>query len=143
MLYAFALETLDKRAPRPGIPAASAVFATGAVAALALALTFALERGWLTVALALMVPGIAWVSDQRPLPALRVLAAVSRRTGAGAHRLGAHASSATMWAPDRSSTGCSMAMAFPPLHSCVGRLASAPPWRRTGAHAHRSRVPFC
>ena len=75
-LYAFATETLDKRAPRPGLPAASAIFATGAVAALALALTLALERGWLTVALALMVPGIAWVADQRPLPALRVLAAV-------------------------------------------------------------------
>jgi uncharacterized membrane protein len=75
-LYAFATETLDKRAPRPGLAAASAVFATGAIAALALALTLALERGWLTVALALMVPGIAWVSDKRPLPALRVLAAV-------------------------------------------------------------------
>ena len=74
-LYAFATETLDKRAPRPGLPAASAIFATGAVAALALALTLALERGWLTVALALMVPGIAWVADKRPLPALRVLAA--------------------------------------------------------------------
>ncbi|MEA2966286.1 MAG: hypothetical protein QOI46_6384, partial [Alphaproteobacteria bacterium] len=75
-LYVFATETLDKRAPRPGLSAASAIFATGAVAALALALTLALERGWLTVALALMVPGIAWVADQRPLPALRVLAAV-------------------------------------------------------------------
>jgi uncharacterized membrane protein len=75
-LYAFATEALDKRAPRPGSAAASAIFATGAVAALALALTLALERGWLTVALALMVPGIAWVSDKRPLPALRVLAAV-------------------------------------------------------------------
>ena len=75
-LYAFATETLDKRAPRPGLAAASAIFATGAVAALALALTLALERGWLTVALALMVPGIAWVADKRPLPALRVLAAV-------------------------------------------------------------------
>ena len=74
-LYAFATETLDKHAPRPGLPAASAIFATGAVAALALALTLALERGWLTVALALMVPGIAWVADKRPLPALRVLAA--------------------------------------------------------------------
>ena len=75
-LYAFATEALDKRAPRPGSAAASAIFATGAVASLALALTLALERGWLTVALALMVPGIAWVSDKRPLPALRVLAAV-------------------------------------------------------------------
>jgi uncharacterized membrane protein len=75
-LYALATEALDKRAPRPGSAAASAIFATGAVAALALALTLALERGWLTVALALMVPGIAWVSEKRPLPALRVLAAV-------------------------------------------------------------------
>ena len=45
------------------------------LALLALALTFALDRGWLTVALALMVPGIAWISEQRPLPALRYLAA--------------------------------------------------------------------
>src|SRR5262249_39049608 len=38
---------------------------------LALALTFALEKGWLTVALALMAPGIAWVAEKRPLPVLR------------------------------------------------------------------------
>ncbi len=74
-LYAFAVEALGKRAPRPGIAAAGAIFATGAVAALALALTMALEKGWLTVGLALMVPGIAWVSERRPLPALRWLAA--------------------------------------------------------------------
>jgi len=74
-LYALATERLDQRAPRPGLAAAGALFATGAVAALALALTMALEKGWLTVALGLMVPGIAWVSDKRPLPALRVLAA--------------------------------------------------------------------
>jgi uncharacterized membrane protein len=74
-LFALATETLGKRAPRPGIGAAQALFATGAIAALALALTMALEKGWLTVALALMVPGIAWVSLTRPLPALRVLAA--------------------------------------------------------------------
>jgi len=74
-LYALATETLDKRAPRPGLAAAGALFATGAVAALALALTMALEKGWLTVALALMVPGIAWVAEKRPLPALRWLAA--------------------------------------------------------------------
>jgi uncharacterized membrane protein len=56
--------------------ASSAMFATGALAALALALTFALERGWLTVGLALMVPGAAWVSQKRPLPWLRWLAAI-------------------------------------------------------------------
>ena len=75
-LFALATETLGKRAPRPGSAAAEAIFATGAVAALALALTIALEKGWLTVALALMVPGIAWVQEKRPLPALRWLAAV-------------------------------------------------------------------
>jgi uncharacterized membrane protein len=74
-LYALAIETLGKHPPRPGRAAAEALFATGAIAALALALTMALEKGWLTVALALMVPGIAWVMLARPLPALRVLAA--------------------------------------------------------------------
>ena len=74
-LYGYATELLNKRPPQPGVAASAAVFATGAVAALALTLTFALDKGWLTVALALMVPGIAWVSQQRPLPALRQLAA--------------------------------------------------------------------
>jgi uncharacterized membrane protein len=75
-LYALATETLGKLPPRSGRAAAEALFATGAIAALALALTMSLEKGWLTVALALMVPGIAWVLLARPLPALRVLAAV-------------------------------------------------------------------
>jgi len=57
------------------LASAAAIFAAGAVAALALALTFALDKGWLTVGLALMVPGIAWISERRPLPALRYLAA--------------------------------------------------------------------
>ena len=74
-LFATATETLSSRAPRPGLAGASAVFATGAIAALALALTMALEKGWLTVGLALLVPGIAWISLKRPLPALRALAA--------------------------------------------------------------------
>ncbi len=75
-LYGYATELLGRREPAPGIAASGAVFATGAVASLALALTFALEKGWLTVGLALMVPGIAWIAGQRPLPALRWLAAV-------------------------------------------------------------------
>ena len=74
-LYGYATELLSKRAPRPGLAASAAVFATGAVTSLALALTLALDKGWLTVGLALMVPGIAWISEQRPLPALRTLAA--------------------------------------------------------------------
>ena len=71
-----ATETLVRREQRPGLMAASAMFATGTLAALALALTFALEKGWLTVGLALMVPGAAWIAEKRPLPWLRWLAAI-------------------------------------------------------------------
>jgi uncharacterized membrane protein len=75
-LFALATDLLMKREPRPGFASAAAIFATGAIAALALALTLALEKGWLTVALALMVPGTAYVAEKRPLPWLRWLCAV-------------------------------------------------------------------
>jgi uncharacterized membrane protein len=75
-VFATATEMLGKRAPRPGSAGSGAIFATGCVAALSLALTMALEKGWLTIGLALMVPGVAWISLQRPLPALRLLAAI-------------------------------------------------------------------
>ena len=74
-LFAYATELLAKSEPRPGSASAAAVFATGAVASLALSLSMAFEKGWLTVALALMVPGIAWIVEKRPFPALRWLAA--------------------------------------------------------------------
>ncbi|MGH6754341.1 MAG: DUF2339 domain-containing protein, partial [Bradyrhizobium sp.] len=74
--FAAATELLSKREDRPGLPASIALFATGALAALALALTFALEKGWLTIALALMSLGTAWISMQRPIPFLRPLAAI-------------------------------------------------------------------
>ena len=73
-LFSYATEQLTKRDPRPGLASSTALYATGAVAALCLAFTFALEKGWLTIGLALMVPGIAWVNDKRPLPMLRWLA---------------------------------------------------------------------
>jgi uncharacterized membrane protein len=75
-IYAVATEMLVQREPRPGLAASGAIFATATLAALALALTFALEKGWLTIGLALMAPGAAWVSERRPLPALRWVAAV-------------------------------------------------------------------
>jgi len=75
-IFALATENLLRRERRPGIGAASAFYATGALAALALALTFALEKGWLTIALALMAPGAAWIAEKRPLPWLRSLAAI-------------------------------------------------------------------
>jgi uncharacterized membrane protein len=67
---------LTRHVPRPGLPSAAAIFATGSIAALALTLTLALDRGWLTVALALMVPGTAYVAEHRPLPWLRSLCAI-------------------------------------------------------------------
>ncbi len=75
-IFAVATETLVQREARPGLAASGAIFATGTLAALALALTFALEKGWLTIGLALMAPGAAWVAEKRPLPALRWVAAV-------------------------------------------------------------------
>jgi uncharacterized membrane protein len=74
--YAAATEILSKRDDRPGLQASIALFATGTLAALALALTFALEKGWLTIALALMSAGTAWISTQRPIAFLRALAAI-------------------------------------------------------------------
>lgn len=74
--FAAATETLTKRDNRPGLPISIALFATGTLAALALALTFALEKGWLTIALALMSLGTAWISMQRPIPFLRSLSAI-------------------------------------------------------------------
>jgi uncharacterized membrane protein len=76
-IFAMATETLLQRDKRRGGDAASAFYATGALAALALALTFALEKGWLTVALALMAPAAAWIAEKRPLPWLRSLAAIT------------------------------------------------------------------
>jgi uncharacterized membrane protein len=67
---------LSKRDHRPGLPISIALFATGTLAAIALALTFALEKGWLTIALSLMSLGTAWISMQRPIPFLRWLAAI-------------------------------------------------------------------
>ena len=74
--FAAATEMLGKRETRPGLAIATALFATGTLGALALALTFALEKGWLTIALSLMAWGTAWISMQRPIPFLRWLAAI-------------------------------------------------------------------
>lgn len=75
-VFGWMTETLSRREPRPGQTIAAALFATGTLGALSLALTFALEKGWLTIALALMSAGTAWVATQRPIPFLRWLAAI-------------------------------------------------------------------
>jgi uncharacterized membrane protein len=74
--FGAATEALSRREARPGLAISIALFATGTLGALALALTFALEKGWLTIALALMSLGTAWISVQRPIPFLRWLAAI-------------------------------------------------------------------
>jgi uncharacterized membrane protein len=74
--FGSATEILTRRDTRPGLAISIALFATGTLGALALALTFALEKGWLTIALALMSLGTAWISMQRPVPFLRTLAAI-------------------------------------------------------------------
>jgi len=74
--FGAATEALARRERRPGLLISTALFATGTLGALALALTFALEKGWLTIALALMSLGTSWISLQRPIPSLRTLAAV-------------------------------------------------------------------
>ncbi|MFK4509440.1 DUF2339 domain-containing protein [Bradyrhizobium daqingense] len=74
--FGAATEALSRREDRPGLATSIALFATGTLGALALALTFALEKGWLTIALALMSLGTAWISMQRPIPFLRWLAAI-------------------------------------------------------------------
>ncbi|AMA59558.1 DUF2339 domain-containing protein [Bradyrhizobium sp. CCGE-LA001] len=74
--FGAATEALSRRDDRPGLATSIALFATGTLGALALALTFALEKGWLTIALALMSLGTAWISLQRPIPVLRRLAAI-------------------------------------------------------------------
>jgi uncharacterized membrane protein len=75
-LFGGATEILTRRESRPGLMISTALFATGTLGALALALTFALEKGWLTIALALMSMGTAWIAMQRPIPFLRSLAAI-------------------------------------------------------------------
>ncbi|MGY4234928.1 putative membrane protein [Bradyrhizobium sp. USDA 4449] len=74
--FGAATEALTRRETRPGLAISTALFATGTLGALALALTFALEKGWLTIALALMSLGTAWIAMRRPIPFLRWLAAM-------------------------------------------------------------------
>ena len=74
-LYAMATEVMHRHGNDALWPWRSGVYAVAAVAALALALTIVLEKGWLTIALALICPALAWISTARPLPNLRYLAA--------------------------------------------------------------------
>jgi uncharacterized membrane protein len=57
-----------------GVAGALGAYAMGAAAALGLAMAMALERAWLTVALALLVPALAAIHERLPLAAIRRVA---------------------------------------------------------------------
>jgi uncharacterized membrane protein len=64
---------LQRRGPEPadGLRLGIGAVASAALAALALGLTFVLDKGMLTVAFALAALGTAWVADRTAIPALR------------------------------------------------------------------------
>ena len=59
-----------------GMDAGLGAYAVGVVGAVALATTIALEEAWLTVALALQLPAIAWINDRLKVDGLRHVAVV-------------------------------------------------------------------
>jgi uncharacterized membrane protein len=73
LAFIAATRWLGRRDGAEGAPIRLALGATAsaALAALALGLTFALDKGMLTVAFALTALGTAWVSERMALPALR------------------------------------------------------------------------
>lgn len=76
-LSAFAAERIARRREDTAtLDAALGAFAIGVIAALCLAATMAFEQAWLTVALAVQLPAMAWVHGRLNLPALRWLAGI-------------------------------------------------------------------
>lgn len=75
-LLSFATGHLDGARQGRVIGWSVGALAAATVGALALTATILLQKGWLTIALALMAPGLAWISRQRPIPILRVIAAL-------------------------------------------------------------------
>ncbi|MGE0611424.1 MAG: DUF2339 domain-containing protein [Hyphomicrobiales bacterium] len=73
--YVLASEVMYRQGPDHPWGWRSGCYAAAAVIALALACTMALDKGWLTIALALICPGLGWVALNRPVPGLRYLAA--------------------------------------------------------------------
>ena len=60
----------------PGMNGALGSYAVGSVAAVSLAATMALEQAWLTVAISLQLPALAWVHDRLRLRPLRHVALI-------------------------------------------------------------------
>ncbi|UCH73986.1 MAG: DUF2339 domain-containing protein [Rhodospirillales bacterium] len=66
----------SRRRDRAGMDGALAAYAVGVVAAVSLALAMALENAWLTVALSLQLPAMAWIHQHTKVRALRHVALV-------------------------------------------------------------------
>lgn len=77
--FAAATEALARRLTpgEHGVDGAIAVYAVATIAAIGAAMAALLERGFLTIALALLVPAIAWVEAARPVRGLRATAAAA------------------------------------------------------------------
>jgi uncharacterized membrane protein len=65
-----------RRRDAAGMDGALGAYAVGVIGAVSLFATFTLEVAWLTVALALQLPAIAWVNDRLRLVHLRMVAGV-------------------------------------------------------------------
>lgn len=71
-----AVERCLKFRERPGMVEAAGAYSTAVIAALGLALVMLLEEAWLTVALSLLLPALAWTDRKLNIPAQRMIALV-------------------------------------------------------------------
>lgn len=101
-LAALALAAAERMARHDATRPALAAYAITVIAALALGATMALEAAWLTVALAVLLPAMAWVGRRLELDALRGPAWVLAGIVLARMLLdGAEAVTATPWLPFR------------------------------------------
>ena len=68
-------DTIDRTRKGRLYELAGGIYAVVAVSALALAFTILLEKGWLTIALAMITPALAFIARHRQMPVLRYMAA--------------------------------------------------------------------
>ena len=69
--FLVATEAVVERRAAPGFTNALAAYALAVTGAVALALTLSLRLGWLTVALSLELPAVAWLHERVGVPVLR------------------------------------------------------------------------
>ena len=69
-------QTAETASPAPAIKLGTGALAAAAIASASLALVFYLDRGYLTVALALAALGTAYMADLKKIPALRYMVVV-------------------------------------------------------------------